>query len=147
MTGASSLLSHLEADHFEMVLAASPKKFREEIFRKAGIRNRGGAFALKAGAKNSVRVQKLRENLLKGKALDEDLAEEVIRNYFFTRRSLLAEALDFLEVNHDEGLTDDDLDFVNELPKERIEKLKGILEQNHDQQDVELYLRFMNVPL
>ena len=49
-------------------------------------------------------------------------------------------------MTHDDGLTDEDLDFIADLPTERGQELKSELAQKHDAQDVDLYLRFMNIP-
>lgn len=146
MASARDMLLDQTNDRFGEIVFASPKKFREEVFRRAGIRaKKGGAFALSSAKKNDVRVQKLMEAIQGGADVPDDLLAELVRNYLYTRRALLAEALDFLEVEHEEGLTDADLDFIEELPKERIAQLRDVLERNHDKADVELYLRFMNV--
>lgn len=147
MATGSDILSKLEAEQFGEVLNASPKKFREEIFRRAGVKNKGGAFALKANGKTEVRVKKLRAAILEGFKLEDELADEVIRNYLYTRRPLLAEALDFLEVEHDEGLTDAELDFIQELAPERGTHLRDLLCRSHAEADVDLYMAFMNVPM
>jgi len=146
MATGSDILSKLGAEHFGEVLNASPKKFREEIFRRAGVKSKGGAFALKANGKTEARVKKLRAAMLEGFELEDEIADEVVRNYLYTRRSLLAEALDFFEVEHDEGLTDAELDFIEELPPERGTHLRDLLCKNHPEADVDLYIAFMNVP-
>lgn len=147
MASPNDILLKLDGDHFGAVIAASPKKFREEIFRRAGVKNRGGgAFALKSTGKNNARMKKLRKAMLEGFELEAELAEELIRNYLYTRRPMLAEALDFLEVEHDEGLTDADLDFIQELPAERGRHLRELLCRQHAEADVDMYLTFMDVP-
>ena len=145
MANPTQILRKLDADLFHEVLNASPKKFREEVFRRAGIKNKGGAFALKASGKTEARAKKLRAMLLEGTELQSELSEELLRNYLYTRRPLLAEALDFLGVEHDNGLTDSDLDFLAELPAERRTHLKDLLCRNHAQHDVDLYLAFMDL--
>lgn len=148
MASPNDILRKLEADHFGAVISASPKKFREEVFRRAGVKKTGGgAYSLKASGKNSARMKKLRAAMLEGFELEGELAEELIRNYLYTRRPMLAEALDFLEVPHDEGLTDEDLDFVAELPAERGRHLRDLLVRNHAEADVDLYIAFMDVPV
>lgn len=147
MAAPNDILRKLDGDHFGDVVSASPKKFREEIFRRAGVKNRGGgAFALKSTGKNNARVKKLRKSMLEGFELEAEIAEELIRNYLYTRRPMLAEALDFFEVEHDEGLTDEELDFIQELPAERGQHLRDLLCRNHPEADVDLYLAFMDVP-
>jgi hypothetical protein len=145
MANPNQILRQLDSELFYEVLNASPKKFREELFRRAGIKNKGGAFALTASGKTEARAKKLRAQLLEGFDLQTELSEEVIRNYLYTRRPLLAEALDFLGVEHDNGLTDNDLEFLAELPPERRTHLRDLLYRNHAQPDVDLYLAFMDL--
>ncbi len=149
MATGSEILRTIEPELFDALLNASPKKFREEIFRRAGVKNAsgGGSFALKANGKTSARVKRLRAAMLKGFDLTEEISGEIIRNYLYTRRPLLAEALDFWEVEHDNGLTDAELDFIEELAPERGVHLRDLLQRNHDEADVDLYMAFMNVPM
>ena len=147
MATPTELLRLMDADRFHEVLAASPKNFREELFRRANVRAKGGgAFSLKSPNKNRVRAAKLLTKVKNGQGVGDDVLEEVIRNYLYTHRDLLADALDALGVTHDDGLTDEDLDFIADLPTERGQELKSELAQKHDAQDVDLYLRFMNIP-
>lgn len=146
MASARELLLEQTTDRFAEIIFASPKKFREEVFRRAGVKaKKGGAFALGNAKKNAVRVEKLLGSMQEGADVPEEILAELIRNYLYTKRGLLAEALDFFEVEHDDGLTDADLDFLEELPAERVTQLRDILEKTHDKDDVDLYLRFMNV--
>lgn len=146
MASARELLLQQTTERFNEIILASPKKFREELFRRAGVKaKKGGSFALNNAKKNAVRVEKLLASMQDGTEVPDELLAEIIRNYLYTRRALLAEALDFFEVEHDDGLTDADLEFMEELPPERVTQLRGILEKSHDKDDVELYLRFMNV--
>lgn len=148
MATGSEILRTIDPELFDALLNASPKKFREEIFRRAGVKNvSGGSFAIKASGKTSARAKRLRAAILKGFDLTEEVSGEIIRNYLYTRRPLLAEALDFWEVEHDNGLTDAELDFIAELPGERGVHLRDLLLRNHDAGDVELYMTFMNVPM
>ena len=145
MANPTQILRHLDAELFNEVINASPKKLREEVFRRAGIKNKGGAFALKSSGKTEVRTKKLRALLLEGVELQSEFSEEMIRNYLYTRRPLLAEALDFLGVEHDNGLTDNELDFLADLPAERRTHLRDLLVRNHAPSDVDLYLAFMDL--
>lgn len=146
MATPTEILRKTEGSRFEEIVAASPKKFREELFRRAGIRNRGGAFTLTAGKKNEARIKRLREAILGGLELEDELVEELIRNYLYNRRELLGEALDFFEVEHDGGLTDAELDFMSELPEDKAKHLYDVLCRNHAREDVDLYFAFMNIP-
>ena len=146
MSSPFELLTNLSAEHFTTVVSAAPKKLREELFRRAGIKAKGGTFALKSSQKTEGRIRKAFEALSKGVELPEEIAEEVIRQYLYTRRALLCEALDFLDVPHNEGLTDADLDFLETLPKEKVDELTTSLASDHPAWEVDLYLRFMKIP-
>lgn len=142
-------LRALPLEQFRELVAASPRAVREEVFRRTGIkaRRKGGAAALQSRGKADKRIEKLHEALSEGLALEDRLVEEMVRNYLYTRRPLLADAMDFLEVEHDEGLTNADLDFMQELDAKRRDALRAHLSPKHDAADVELYLSFMGVPL
>jgi hypothetical protein len=146
MPTSTELLRRLPEERFHAVVLASPKKFREELFRRAGIKNKGGNnFSLTSSAKKEARAGKLYSAMRDGSPLTPEVAAELIRNYLYTRRDLLAEALDFFEVKHDHGLTDEDLDFMTELAVEKGQRLQELLTRKHDPVDVELYLDFMNI--
>lgn len=141
------LLTSMSEQYFTAVVSASPKKFREEVFRRAGIKSKGGgAFSLSTNKKNEVRIRRLFKAVQDGFQVQESVAEELIRNYLYTRRDLLAEALDFFEVEHDHGLTDAELDFMQEIEPEKAQALRAQLVEKHDETDVDLYLRFMAIP-
>lgn len=142
MPSTLEILARMSPERFQEVMAASPKKFREEVYKHAGIRKKGGAFSL-ASAKSEERTERLGSILREGVELPEDLVEEIIRNYLYTRRPLLADALDFFEVPHTEGLTDADIGFMEKLGPERGRELKKKLLERHDGRDVDLYLTFM----
>ncbi|MBK8010833.1 MAG: hypothetical protein IPK13_05755 [Deltaproteobacteria bacterium] len=146
MVTLTELLGRMAPDRFEELLAASPKKFREEIFRRAGSKKKTSAFSLKTTASDAQRIGKVQEAIRGGSALDAEHIEEIVRNYLYGRRTLLADALDFLGVEHDQGLTETDLDFVGGMPEEKGRALKAALEAKHPTQDVELYLSFMGIP-
>ncbi len=146
MAKSFELLGRLSSDQFTTVVNMSPKKVREELFRRAGVKNRGGAFALKSNQKTEARIKKLYEAMVGGSELPDELGEEVIRQYLYHRRSLLSDALDFLGVEHDEGLTDADLDFLEELDPDKASSLRQALVKDHDESDVDLYLGFMKIP-
>jgi hypothetical protein len=140
------LVEQLDPERFHLLLSASPKKFREEIFRRAGIKSKGDVFSLKSSGKNEVRTMKLHAALKEGLDLGENVVEELIRNYLFTMRPMLADALDHFSVPHDNGLTDHELDFIEKLEPEKGRELREKLVAKYDGRDVDLYLAFMNIP-
>lgn len=147
MATSSELIAQMDEARFSAVFLSSPKKVREEIFRRTGIKHKKSGFSLASTNKNAVRTKKLFAAISGGKELTEEIGDELIRNYLYTRRGLLAQALDFFGVEHQEGLTDAELDFMTELEPEKVQELKAALTAEHDPADVELYLRFMKIPL
>jgi hypothetical protein len=145
MPSPTELLKLQTLDRFQTIFSASPRKLREDAYRRAGIKNKGDVFSLRASGKNEVRTQRLYQAIGQGFELEEKVSEEVIRNYLFTRRDLLVGALDFLGVEHDQGLTDQDLDFIQELPLEKRQALRATLVATFAPEDVDLYLAYMNI--
>jgi hypothetical protein len=143
----TEIVRKLPVKQFANLLAASPKAFREELFRRGGVKVRSGTFALSTAPKNQLRAEKLHEAICGGVDLGDEVLEELIRNYLYTRRPLLADALNHFEVKNDDGLTEEDLGFLEKLPPEGGLALKQLLESKHDASDVALYLAFMNVPM
>lgn len=147
MATPTQIVRGLSSDRFGELLAACPKTFREELFRRAGIKAKQSTFQLSSsGAKNRERSDKLHAAIAGGLDLGDKLLEEVVRSYLYTRRELLADALEHLGVEHDRGLTDADLSFVESLDDARVAALRAHLAAKHATADVALYLAFMNVP-
>src|SRR5688500_12569533 len=115
MASPNELLRAMSGTRFTEVLSASPKQFREELFHRAGIRAKAGTFSVKAPSKNQVRGEKLLASIQNGKEIEPEVAEELIRNYLYTRREMLGDALTHFGVPHDNGLTDVDLGFIDTL--------------------------------
>lgn len=147
MASPTEIVRKMNSERFATMLAACPKAFREELFRKGGVRVKGNAFSISAAPKNQVRAEKLHEAIKGGLDLGDDVLEELVRNYLYTRRPMLADALDHLKVKNDNGLTDEDLSFIDDLPPEKGQELQKLLEQKYDREDVALYLTFMNIKL
>lgn len=145
MATPTEIIRKLAPDRFANLLAASPKNFREDLFRKAGVKTKTNAFSLSAAPKNQVRSEKLHEAITGGLDLGDDVLEEVIRNYLYTRRPMLAEALDHFEVVHDNGLTDQDISFIEALADDKRAALRTRLESKFDRDDVALYFLFMKI--
>lgn len=147
MTTARELLIEMPTEKFAEIINASPRNFREELFRSAGVKAKSGVFAVKSASKSTVKAKKLHDRVKGGFEIENDVGEELIRNYLFTRRDMLGAALTALGVEHDNGLTDEDLDtIVEELAPEKSKALKDELSESHNPFDVDLYMRFMNFP-
>ena len=147
MANANELLHIMDPDRFAEIIGASPRSFREELFRAAGVKAKSGAFRVKSANKSAVKAKKLHASMKSGFEINDEVSEELIRNYLFTRRELLSSALTALGVEHDEGLTDEDLDSVVEnLEESKTKELQEELSATHNAADVELYMKFMNFP-
>jgi hypothetical protein len=146
MATPTEIVRRLPTERFVAIITASPKAFREDLFRKSNVKVKGNAFSLAAANKNVVRAERLHQAIVEGLDIGDNVLEELIRNYLYTRRDLLAAALDQLGVTHDHGLTDQDLDFITTLEAAKATALREALEQRFDRTDVGLYLDFMRVP-
>lgn len=147
MTTAIELLTEMPTEKFTEIINASPRNFRESLFRAAGVKAKSRTFKVKSTSKSAVKAKKLHERVKDGFEIETDVSEELIRNYLFTRRDMLGAALTALGVEHDNGLTDEDLDtIVEELSPDKSKALKDELSESHNPFDVDLYMRFMNFP-
>ena len=133
-------------ERVRQILAASPRRFREEIFRRLGVKQRSAGSSFRLSGSDDGKAKKLVEVLSVRDDAPEDILSELIRNYLYTRRGLLGDALDFFDIEHREGLTDSDLDFLADLESARIVELRSALAQRgHSEEDVDLYVGFMNI--
>lgn len=136
----------MSPERFSEVVSASPRKLREEIYRRLGVKaKKNSSFSLKK-SEDDDRAKKLFASLQNGEPVADEVLEELIRNYLYVRRELLADALDHFQVPHENGLTDAEIDFLSELPKEKSAELRKLLLAKHQPQDVELYFAYMNIP-
>ena len=140
------ILADLSAERLRDVVEAAPRKVREELFRSAGIKTKSSTYSLRGGDK-SARYARLKERLGGGDGPSAEAADEVVRSYLGQRSALLGHALDHFDVPHQQGFTDQDLDFLTELSPQRARELREALAQaGHEAGDVELYCRYMGVP-
>ncbi|MEO1233748.1 MAG: hypothetical protein AAFZ18_33105 [Myxococcota bacterium] len=127
------------------LLSASPRKLREEMFRRLGIKAKGRS-GFKLASKGDARAGRFGEVLASDTEIDDEILDELARNYLFGRRELLGDALDFLGIEHNEGLTDSELDFFEELEAEKESELRGLLAgRGHEAKDVDLYFALMRL--
>lgn len=146
MASLRDILLEQGSERVGTILQACPRKTREELFRRLGIKGKGRRTGFKLKSTSDERSEKFFEALSETERVQDEVLQELVRSYLYTRRPLLADALDFLEVPHKEGLTDDDIDFITELPEDRARALQQRLTAQHGEEDTKLYLRFMNVP-
>src|SRR5688572_17334729 len=101
------IVREMSQEKFLEVFGASGRKAREAYFARHDIKKPRKLSGLpKAGAKSEARAATLHEVLAERD--DEELVEELLRVWLMTKRPMLAAALDFLEIPHEEGLTESD---------------------------------------
>lgn len=136
----------MDPDRFSEVVGASPRKIREELYRRLGVKaKKSSAFAIKK-SEDDDRAKKLLAAIQNGESVADEVLEELIRNYLYVKRDMLGDALDHFQIPHENGLTDEEIDFLSELPKEKSAELKKLLLAKHSPADVELYFAYMNIP-
>lgn len=141
------ILAALSPERLRLLVEAAPRKIREELFRRAGIKSKSSTYSLRGGDKTA-RYGRLKEKLETGGVASTDAPEEVIRSYLGQQSSLLADALDHFDVPHRDGFTDEDLDFMQSLEPRKVKAFWDDLRaRGHEDADIELYCRYMNVPL
>jgi len=138
----SSIVRSLDLEKFTEILSTSGRKAREVYFHRHNIRPPKTSGIPKVGAKNEFRTNALYDVLRQRD--DEELAEELLRTWLLTKRSLLAAALDHLGIPHKDGLTDsDDVNRIEKLNAQELrglyEKLKGVAPVD----EIAVYLKFM----
>jgi hypothetical protein len=143
----TELLREIAPEKFRDIVLESPKQVREMIFDRLDIKKKqtNSMKFVKPGEKNEERVRALFDKLKTEE--DEEVAEELLRNYFLKRRPLLGDALDAIGVPHQEGLTDQELDKFEKMSKAEATKLLASLSAKHDAFDAKLYLKYMKAPI
>jgi len=141
------LVTKISESKFQEVVASAPRRIRETLFGRLGIKAKKRV-GLKVHGKLEDRARKLHERLKSGSSKEEnDLCEELLRNWLFTKRPLLKATLDFLEIENDNGLVDEEPTFFEELEADKVKDifthLKG---EGFDGEEVFIYLAFMKVP-
>jgi hypothetical protein len=141
------LVNKMSAHTFAELVAASPRKIRETLFQRLGIKAKK-TIGLKIHGKLEERTKKLHEKL---KAADSDhenrLCEELVRNWLYTKRPLLKATLDHLGVKNDNGLIDEEPTFFQELSAEKVKTLVGdLVGQGYQAEHIALYLHFVKTP-
>ncbi len=146
MPAYTGILRTLGAEKFAEILSASPRKARETYFHRHSVRAPQRASRLpKPGAKNELRTQGLYEVLQS--AEDDQMAEEILRSWLLTKRTMLAKALDHLGIAHKEGLTEsDEVSKFEKLGVKELRALIAALDGVAPKDEVMIYLKFMGAP-
>lgn len=134
-------------DLFGRILATSPRKAREILFSRYGIKGKK-RIGLPHPSDALEKVQKLHLKLKNTTNEQElNLVNELVRNWLYNQRPMLKSALDFLGVENNNGLVDVETDFFDKLDKEKAEKLLQHLIADYSEEEVRVYLKFMNVAI
>ena len=143
MPAYTQIVREMSESKFQEVFAVSIRKARETYLGRHNIKApKSVKKSLRAGAKNEARVQALYA-LLKT-VDDEQMVEEILRTWLLSRRDILGAALDYLEIPHDNGLTEsDDVDRLTTLSLDELKPLVTALAETASQDDISIYLRFM----
>jgi hypothetical protein len=141
-----SMVAGMSEGTFAELIAASPRKIRETLFARLNIKAKK-QIGLRVHGKLEDRTKKLHERLkAASSAPDDKLCEELLRNWLFTKRTLLKQTLDFLGVKNDNGLVDEDPVFFKELTADKVREIVNFLKDAHPAEHIRLYLAFVGVP-
>jgi hypothetical protein len=141
------LVTKMTDETFAELVAASPRKIRETLFQRLGIKAKK-TIGLKVHGKLEDRTKKLHEKLKAADTEQENrLCEELVRNWLYTKRPLLKDTLDHLGVKNDNGLVDEDPVFFQELSADKVKELVTALKaKGHQPEHIALYLHFVKTP-
>lgn len=143
-TQFTSIVRELSREKFVELLDASPRQARETFFSRHGVRlpKMRGRRPPKPGEKRAIRAAGLFEALQQTQ--DDELCEELLRNWLLTKREMLAAALDHLGIEHNHGLTQsDELEKVGELSAADLAELAKAIEDVATAADIAIYLKFL----
>lgn len=142
-----SLVNKMTDETFAELVAASPRKIRETLFQRLGIKAKK-TIGLKVHGKLEDRTKKLHEKLKEASTEQENrLCEELVRNWLYTKRPLLKATLDHLGIKNDNGLVDEEPTFFQELSADKVKELVTHLTgQGFAAEHIALYLHFVKTP-
>ena len=143
-----ALVANLSETTFQEVINASPRRIRETLFGRLGIKATRKTVGIKVHAKREERTKKLHQRLKDGSSAQEnELCEELLRNWLYNQRELLKATLDYLEVPNDNGLIEEEPTFFQELEQEKVQALCDHLEgDGFSLEHVRIYLTFVQAP-
>lgn len=143
-----ALVAGLSDDTFQDVITASPRRIRETLFGRLGIKAKKKSVGVKVHGRLEERTKKLHTRLKEGSSKQEDdLCEELVRNWLYTQRPLLKATLDHLEVKNDNGLIEEEPAFFQELDEAKVKDLVASLrQQGFADEHIWVYLRFVKTP-
>lgn len=141
------IINDLSHDKFSEIFSVNPRSVREALFSRLGIKAQKRRIGIRVGDKNTDRVRMLYQRLTdEAGKMERELAGELLRNWLYTQRPLLCDALDFFEIKHDNGLTEQEIDFFEELEEDKAVGLCNVLVPKHGKELTAIYLRYLKVP-
>ena len=140
------IIMDISSEKFGEIFAVNPRNVREALFSRLGIKAQTRRIGLRTG-KSADRVRALYDRLVtEAGKMERDLASELLRNWLFTQRAMLSDALNYFGIKHDNGLTDQEIDFFEKLENEKVIELCKLLVPKHGKEPVSIYLRYLKVP-
>lgn len=141
------LVSNMTLDTFQEVIAASPRRIRETLFGRLGIKAKKRGVGIQVHGRLEERARKLHERLKSGSSQQEnELCSELLRNWLFTKRPMLKAALDHLGIQNDNGLIEEEPTFFQELDEAKVKELWAALTAEFPAEHARLYLAFVQTP-
>jgi hypothetical protein len=135
---------------FSEMMAKSPRTVRETLFGRLNIKGSAMKSIIpRPHQKNEERIKKLHGRLAEcgpGSKNEQELCEELIRNWLVHKTPMLAATMDHFGVKHENGLTEQEIDFIEKLDGPKTKALADLLCGKFDQEEVAIYLRFLKVP-
>lgn len=142
-----AIVSGMTEGTFQEVITASPRRIRETLFGRLGIKAKKRGTGIHVHGRLEERTRKLHERLRAGNTKQEnDLCEELVRNWLFTKRPLLKATLDHLGIENDNGLIEQEPSFFQELEEEKVKSLVAALDAEFPPEHVRIYLSFVRTP-
>lgn len=143
----NELLSKISFATFNEILSEAPRKVRESLYSHYGVKSKKSGFLTPVKENKEQKNARLKEKLHQASHQKElEFIKELIRNWLFHKRPMLKSALDFLQVENDNGLVEIETTFFKELDKDTVQSLIKHLLETFPKDDVMLYLYFMEVP-
>ena len=140
------LLERLSDELMAEIYALCPRRVRNMLEGKYGHgkpRN-GRQVSLKFGKNRAQEALTVRAGIVAGG--DTQMAEELIKTYLYGKRPLLKDTLDYLGLPNEDGLTDGELDVLEQATPETLRALFAVLrEKGHSIEDIALYFAFTKV--
>ncbi|NOZ87492.1 MAG: hypothetical protein GXP49_14720 [Deltaproteobacteria bacterium] len=141
------LIELMPDEIFKNVFEDSPRKLRMAILGVSGAKKKKKRKSLRTRLASKEEEQKKLVSAAKKKLSEEDLdrfSEEVIRNHLAKTPEMLSDFLDFMEVRHQNGYTED-MNFTKSAPFPRVKEAAEMLLSKYPPEKVVLYLCYIEL--